>query len=166
MTKLQPTPERDAHRRWLLRYFASKTPAALVLMMHDASPGLAVGAARLLLDGHEFGAWRARPGDLALARKLTSTKSARKAQSMTTVKSAPLTWSDLGGTPETLKAALETQHHLRSVLDDPHSTPRVKVAAIAAWVEALDAAGLGDIFPDDLRALYLTPKRAIKKEVV
>ncbi len=187
MSRRQPSSERVKAMRHVLRYFAYKTPAALDQMMRSGSPELACGAAHLLLDGHEFGAWKARPADLKLARKLVAkskpvVKSKREAKSMSKPMQ-PLTWDDLGlpassdapvkagsrqkssgsGDPwPKLKAALQAHRHMLFVLCDSSSLPRARIAAIAAWVEALDAAGMSEIADDDFRVLLLAAERAIK----
>jgi hypothetical protein len=190
-TMRKPNPERDAFLRDVLRYFAGKSAAGLQEMMRSGSPELACGAAHLLLDGHKFGAWRARPHDLALARKLVEqtnpvVKIEREAEPMAK-EMQPLKWSDLGpadstadstaaarklsrpGSPDfmaSIRRVLDIHHRARATLDDPTTTPHMKIAAIQEWIAVLDANGMGDIVPADIRqGLAVIATRCRKEQV-
>ena len=177
-------PERDAFLRELLRHFAGNGTAGLHEMMRSGSPELACGAAHLLLDGHKFGAWRPRPGDLKLARKIVAksepvVESKREAKPMAK-EMQPLKWSDLGSPAEPahktipsakandtlplLRRALHVHRHMLVVLTDPSSSPRARVAAVQDWVAAMDATGMQPAIDDDFRDLLICAARAIAKE--
>jgi hypothetical protein len=181
----QQNPERDKFLRGLLQYFAGKGAAGLQEMMRSGSPELACGAAHLLLDGHEFGAWKARPADLKLARKLVAkskpvVKSKREAKPMTKPMQ-PLTWNDLGpadnkpaakqrpGSPDfvtSIRRVLGIHHRMNATFRDPRATPHMKIAAMQEWVAVLDANGMGDIVPTDIRqGLALVAIRHCKETV-
>jgi hypothetical protein len=157
---------RDAFLRDLLRHFAGNGTAGLQEMMRTGTPALAANAAALLLHGHDFGAWRARPRDLKLARTL-----AGKSKSIAKLKHEakpmqPLKWSDLGptdikpaarlqpGSPDflaSLKRVLEIHHRMNATFRNPGATPHMQIAAMQEWVAVLDANGMGNFVPPDIR---------------
>ena len=170
MTSPRRSTRRDAFLRELLRHFAGNGTAGLQEMMRTGTPALAANAAALLLHGHDFGAWRARPRDLKLARTLAR-KSKPTAQLKREAKPIakplqPLTWDDLEapakpkiankGKPfKQVKAELEplfalqrAGNEMRAILAEPGASDR-HLAAIQLYFATAELAGLGD----DLREL-------------
>jgi len=164
------TPGRDVFLRDVLHHFAGKSAAGLQEMMRSGSPELACGAAHLLLDGHKFGAWLARPRDLTLARKLlakTKPTATIECEAKPMAKGMqPLKWSDLGpadrksvatlqsGSPDflaSIRSVIAVHHRMNATFRNPGATPHMKIAAMQEWVAALDANGMGDIVPTDIR---------------